>query len=632
MLYSAMNQALTTAAMCNKQKLCSRHRWRDRVAIDMPSFANPLGLWALMGIPVILLIHFLQRKAMILPVSTLFLLEKTQREASTGRNFDRITHSIPLWMQILAVMLLAWLLAEPRFPMARSTQRIAIVVDSSASMAVFKEKMIAGLQSELPKLKGFATDVEYTLLESTAGKPRIYAGTSTINLLASLEAWRPTAGLTDPAQSLRLARSLVSREGIVIYASDTPADGLPFDAKQLAIGQAIENVGFTGVAFETKDQALLWRVTIQNYSDKKITRTWQMDMGNGALTEPKTIEMESRSLTTLQSNFPSQAMRIKIMLSPDDFAMDDTLYLIRPAPKKLLWFTSPEPSLASLNKKLLRAIDNMTIATQAKADISLISYDPLDPTPIDGNAIVFVNDATQGGQYLSGGIIAEKNPLVDGLNWQALLIRETIALEIRPSDQVLLFQDKRPLILLREIPATQDRPAAQQLHFNFDPRLSNLETQPSLIVILHRFAEQVRARKIALAQENLETSQPLAIATKSITPAIPLTLNKVDHSGKVLEKKQLSSSQQLLFPDEPGYYQYRQGEDLLLDAASYFADTREADFRQCAEANTLTEAQATAIQAHSVGDPYWQYWIFALLAALLASWHFIKERKQPTMA
>ena len=320
------------------------------------------------------------------------------------------------------------------------------------------------------------------------------------------------------------------------------------------------------------------------------------------------------------------------MLSPDDFAMDDTLYLIRPAPKKLLWFTSPEPSLASLNKKLLRAIDNMTIATQAKADISLISYDPLDPTPIDGNAIVFVNDATQGGQYLSGGIIAEKNPLVDGLNWQALLIRETIALEIRPSDQVLLFQDKRPLILLREIPATQDRPAAQQLHFNFDPRLSNLETQPSLIVILHRFAEQVRARKVALAQENLETSQPLAIATKSITPAIPLTLNKVDHSGKVLEKKQLSSSQQLLFPDEPGYYQYRQGEDLLLDAASYFADTREADFRQCAEANTLTEAQATAIQAHSVGDPYWQYWIFALLAALLASWHFIKERKQPTMA
>jgi hypothetical protein len=175
--------------------------------------------------------------------------------------------------------------------------------------------------------------------------------------------------------------------------------------------------------------------------------------------------------------------------------------------------------------------------------------------------------------------------------------------------------------LLREIPATQDRPAAQQLHFNFDPRLSNLETQPSLIVILHRFAEQVRARKVALAQENLETSQQLAIATKSITPAIPLTLNKVDHSGKVLEKKQLSSSQQLLFPDEPGYYQYRQGEDLLLDAASYFADTREADF-----------PQATAIQAHSVGDPYWQYWIFALLAALLASWHFIKERKQPTMA
>ncbi|MFM2169920.1 MAG: hypothetical protein RI957_149, partial [Verrucomicrobiota bacterium] len=92
----------------------------------MPTFANPAGLWALLGIPVVVLIHFLQRKAQIIPVSTLFLLEKTQREASSGRHFDRLTQSVPLWMQMLAVALLTWLLVEPRYPLARSTQRIAI--------------------------------------------------------------------------------------------------------------------------------------------------------------------------------------------------------------------------------------------------------------------------------------------------------------------------------------------------------------------------------------------------------------------------------------------------------------------------------------------------------------------------
>ena len=152
----------------------------------MPSFANPLGLWALMGIPVIILIHFLQRKAMILPVSTLFLLEKTQREASTGRNFDRITHSIPLWMQILGVMLLAWLLAEPRFPMARSTQRIAIVVDSSASMAVFQEKMIAELQSEFLALEDLPNFVAGPMKKGG----RIFINTFVIYELKGGRFWR----------------------------------------------------------------------------------------------------------------------------------------------------------------------------------------------------------------------------------------------------------------------------------------------------------------------------------------------------------------------------------------------------------------------------------------------------------
>ena len=46
---------------------------------------NPLGLLALLGIPAVLAIHFLQRKAVELPVSTLFLLERTQREAASGR-------------------------------------------------------------------------------------------------------------------------------------------------------------------------------------------------------------------------------------------------------------------------------------------------------------------------------------------------------------------------------------------------------------------------------------------------------------------------------------------------------------------------------------------------------------------
>ena len=589
----------------------------------MPSFVNPAGLWALLGIPAVLLIHFLQRKAQSFPVSTLFLLEKTHREANIGRKFDRLTNSIPLWMQLLAVLLITWLMTEPRFPMERSTQRIAIVLDSSASMSVSKEFIITSLAEQLPPLKGFASDVEYTVLESIPGKPRIYAGKSTEDLLAALKAWQPLAPLTDPTLALRLARSLVSRDGIVLFVTDTPVEGMPFDARLLAAGKKIGNCGFTGVAFDEKDGTLVWRATLQNYADEEITRTWQIDSGNGQLSPPRSITLEPRSLLTLQANFPSKSERIKLILSADQFPLDDTLHLVRPNPKQL--FLSTAAPLEALSKKILRSIENMQpVGTQA-ADLSLISYDPLDPVLAEGNAVIFSNDATQGGQYLAGGLIATQHPLMNGINWQSLLIRETISLEIRANDEVLLRQAERPLILLRNAPATAIQAASQQLLFNFDPRLSNIDTQPALIVCLLRFAEQIRSKKIAKSQENWECGQPLNIAIKPSTAA--LFLDRLDAQGKTLASQSIAPNQPLFAPAEPGFYQVRQGEEILVTSAAYFADTREADFSLCASENQLTDAQTNTVQAHSSGDPFYHYWIILLLLLLIASWIFIKERK-----
>ncbi|RYD48518.1 MAG: hypothetical protein EOP85_03375, partial [Verrucomicrobiaceae bacterium] len=230
----------------------------------MFSLANPLGLLALLGIPAVLAIHFLQRKAVELPVSTLFLLERTQRDAASGRRFERIIPSVPLWMQLLAVLLLAWFLAEPRIQKAGSVQRVAVVLDSSASMGVFKKDAIERLMAELPQFQGPATTIELTVMEAAPGRPRLYAGTSVDELKEVLGKWQPSDGVTDPTQALRLARSLVSREGSVIYLTDTPAESLPFESKLIAVGEAISNVGFTGVSFTREEGALVWRALVRN--------------------------------------------------------------------------------------------------------------------------------------------------------------------------------------------------------------------------------------------------------------------------------------------------------------------------------------------------------------------------------
>ena len=581
----------------------------------MLTLANPLGLLALLGIPAVLAIHFLQRKAVQLPVSTLFLLERTQRDAATGRKFDRIISSVPLWMQLIAVLLLAWFLSEPRYQKSASVQRIALVMDSSASMSVFKKAALDRLSDELPKLQNSAASVEYTVLEATAGRPRLYSGTSLTELKARLENWHPSEGLTDPTQALRLARSLVSRDGSVIYVTDTPVASLPFDAKQIAVGESIPNVGFTGVTFTHEEGALVWRALVRNYSSLEQDRTWSIQTANGG-SEPRPLHLAAGALVTLQAVFPADAKNVRVVLSDDRFTLDNILPLVKPQPKPLTLFSVTSPAYSELAEKLVASLDGITSSDDASsADLSIISYDPLDPVLPGGHAIVFVEDSTSTGSYLKGGILAEAHPLLDGLNWQSLLVRETIQLERTPTDKVLLWQETRPLIFLRE------KEGKQQLCFNFDLRLSNAASQPAFIVLLHRFAESIRDKKVAPVLANLETSQPISLA---LAPGLPVNTEATDPAGNALPSEVFPTPQSAI--STPGFLTISQNNVPLLTAAVHFADTREADFSACAKNDSLPSTAATSIERNTIPDPLWQVWLLLLLAALLISWRFTTQK------
>lgn len=573
-------------------------------------FANPLGLLALLGIPAILAIHFLQRKAVAIPISTLFLIERTQRETTSGRRFDRLTPSIPLWMQLLAVLLLTWFLAEPRFQKANSIQRVAVVVDSSASMAVFKNDAIAAIGRELPALKGAASNLELTLLPSLPGTDRLYAGTSIEEFSAALETFDPHTGPHDITATLRLARSLVSNAGAVIFLTDTPAENLPFAAQTLSVGKPTPNVGFTGVSFAETEGTLIWQAMIRNYGDAPAERTWHLRTASGK-TEERPLTIGADSFTTIQAAFPAGAEQVRVVLSPDAFPLDDTLPLVAPQPKRLKIFTATSPAFQDLNERLLRSLAATTPTNDAAdSDLSIVSYDPLEPVSPQGNAILFVEDPTSSGSYLSGGILAEAHPLMNGINWQALLVRETLELPRQANDRVLLWQEKRPLIFLRQAEGSS------VLCFNFDLRLSNAAQQPAFIVLLHRFAESIRSAKIAPESLNLETGQPVRIATAPGTP--------IDISAFDIDEKPMALPRPDRAPSKPGFLTLFQNNEILLAAAVHFADTREADLRECAPAPLQAPSASTSLQLHTDPDPFWRLWLLLLLVFLLIAWHFTK--------
>src|SRR5690606_6308861 len=134
-------------------------------------------------------------------------------------------------------------------------------------------------------------------------------------------------------------------------------------------------------------------------------------------------------------------------------------------------------------------------------------------------------------------------------------------------------QEKRPLIFLRDTPASDGARASSQLCFNFDLNLSNATRQPAFIVLLHRFAERVRDAKNAPFAANLETGQPIRLTTASEQP-LEITFTSAD--GSRTTKRSQPTADSLRAPLDPGFLTIRQGENLLLRAAVHFADTREA--------------------------------------------------------
>lgn len=556
--------------------------------------------------------------------STLFLLRRTQRESTSGRRLDRLVNSLPLWLQTLAIILLTWLLVQPRYINAKSTQRIAIVLDSSASMRVFKHKLPTVLKKEIPRLQGNAPNIKIWLMESDSAKKRIYQGTSIDAMLSALEKWTPSSGAIEPENTLRVARSLVGTEGAVTYLTDIPVEHpIPYNSSYIAIGNPTDNCGITGVSFEQRNDQLIWQATVRNYSDTDQSRTWHLETPTGRSSK-QTLNIHAGKLAIIQGLFPPKHPRCRIILNPDAFNADDTLPLVRPAPKPLLVHSTLSRKTVRISERMITSFPNLKPTnTATKADLIITST---ETTPHNSHLIVLPRDKASNSPYLTGNIITPKHPLTSGLNWQTLLVRTSISLPHNKTDDILLWQGNRPLIYLRTHPATNNK----ALIFNFDINKSNTLQQPAVAILLLRFCEQLRSEKISPETRVTETSEPLTLTRHTGKNAAPLTYTIITLDGKASETSTLpNKTTSLAAPETPGFLTITQGAQTLLTSASYFADTREADLSNCSTDNLPASTPASAIDHHTRDDHLWRIWSCLILSAILAAWFFTKSNLHP---
>lgn len=575
--------------------------------------ANPLGFLALIGIPVVLFIHFLQRESRRLPVSTLFLLDHLDRQSVGGNRFDRIRQSVPLWLQLLGVLILTWLFIEPRWTSAASVQRIVIVLDNSASMSAFRKELDRAMREKIRPLGSSSRTTEFSLIPSTVSGENLYRGTSFDEMMDSLKQWSPSAGVHSIESSLRVGRSLAGSEGTLIFVTDHPQSSLPFGAFLLGVGSPLDNVGFAGLRIETVGEEGIWRATLRNYSPSPQSRRWVLASGNQR-TEPRPADLAPGETRTLQGRFPETSDRLSLILEGDRFALDDEIFVVRPSPKPLLISRTGAPNVEPVVASLLRSLENVRQSEAGElADLVFATYNPLKPSELPPTAVVFLNQEQVPRQFLSGHLVTANDPLVESLDWQGLIARSTPSIPILEGEHVLLWQGDRPMILLRE------KGNASQLIFNFDVAHSNATRLPAFVVLIHRLVHRIRERKIGLEVTNLELNQPVTVAHDSGPEAPSL----VTVSGSTRQTIPIERAGQILAPALPGFFQIFQNDTPLLDSSANFADLREADFSKAATLSELDSLPSEIRIRESTADPAWQLWVCLFAMTLLLSWYFI---------
>ena len=574
---------------------------------------NTAGFFALLGIPIILLIHLFQLELKSVRVSTLFLLNKTDFEDKKGARIQFIENSLPLWLQLLGVLLITWIMIEPRWQTNNSVQQVAVVIDASSSMNAFKNEINNDLVNRLSSLNNIASSTRWILTTTDTREENLYTGNSFDEFKNALKSWEPNKGTHDFSQSLKIAQSLSGTEGKVIFVSDHDYE-LPSGMEIFALGKKIQNVGFTGLNFTNKDDQVLWQTLIKNYGTEPQERSWWIESNNQKSKATKLL-LQPGEIRSLEGKFPPDQDSATLVLSNDDFKLDNKLPFVKTKNKKIKVYIEPIKDFEEPLENLVNSLDNVERTnTTEEADTFLVGNLTAELVGDKVSKIVFPIDKESITVPGKSWIVPEKHYLTKDLNWQSLIITDYTFSPLKNDLQTLLWHNNKSLITYSE------KYNVSNLNLQFNINSSNAWQQPAFILLLHRFLEKIRRNKIANEVKNFEANQLLNISVDRIGEDI-----NIYKESELLKTIPAIQANIIRAPIKPSFFKVKQGKQEIITGASYFADTREADFKNALTFNGISKVSKELKLKHSQSDFLLPIWILLLILLFLTNWHYSRN-------
>lgn len=302
-------------------------------------FANPAGLWLLTALIGVIALHILKPRRADTVVSSELLWETETVGATAASPWQKLTPTISLLLQILAVILAALALANP---VVRSDTGLfdhtVVVLDTSASMGA-----LDGSPDRLSDAKQMATDLWDELPEGgtaslvIAGPTPRVAVTATSDrdtFLAALAATDLSDGPADLDGAMALADGLETVEqtiGIILISdgqhNDDSLRALPPGVTHRLVGTTDVNRAIRSLSVTPTDSGLAAVVTLVATGGPDVTVPLRFDV-DGATQEVLDVELTAEAPVTVEVDLPAGDQVIARLGGEDLLAIDDTAYAV----------------------------------------------------------------------------------------------------------------------------------------------------------------------------------------------------------------------------------------------------------------------------------------------------------------
>jgi len=571
------------------------------------SIGSWFGLLALLGIPVLVAIHMLHRQRKRVRISTLFLLPPKAVQSHGGARWERLVTDPLFWLRVLLILLFLWLLLDPRWPLSQSTLQSVIILDDSAGMEPFRDRVGEEVRRVTAEQRKLARNIEWVLLESSGRSGSLYSGSERDDLLQALDEWRPLSLSHDIEPTIdRVLRQAEGRGLATLITNrrmETPRNGL----RTIGVGAPVENWSITPVLLEGRGDSWQWSAYIQNHGAEESTRTWWWETGDRR-GEPRELTLPAGGARLIRGALPPELGEetFWLRLDPDDFPLDDEVAMVRPRDRELA--VSLDLSSGSITGliDILLAIPGLRVVDE-DPDISITARPPGQGTM--GTAVVWVmTEDLSTARPVPGVVVPSDSPLVQRISWDGLEVGSSGSPDLEPVDQVLLWKGDFPIMFTRE--ATD----ASQLWLNFDVRVGNAFRLTGLPLVLYRWIEEVRDSLPGTRSGNFVAGQAHRLVWE---PDGPWPILVTGDGESALAR---SAAHRWRVPDRPGVWEVRQGEELLLRGTSQFSDPRISGFLEMEsfDDNRWGEHELSRLRDSVRADSPWWYLLIAGL--ILATW------------